>query len=62
MDNAGEKALREAFEKLQMSARGFTRVLRVARTIADLEKSIDITKEHILEAVGYRCLDKRYGK
>lgn len=60
LDVAGEKALREAFEKLQMSARAYTRVLRVARTIADLDKSTNITREHILEAVGYRCLDRKF--
>lgn len=60
LDTAGEKALREAFEKLQMSARAYTRILRVARTIADLDKSTNITREHILEAVGYRCLDKKF--
>lgn len=62
LDKGGEKVLRDAFEKLQMSARGYTRVLRVARTIADLEGCTDITQNHILEAVGYRCLDKKYGK
>jgi len=62
LDKDGEKILREAFEKLQMSARAYTRVLRVARTVADLEGSADIKQDHIIEAVGYRCLDKKYGK
>jgi len=60
LESDGEKVMRDAFEKLQMSARAYTRILRVARTIADLEKSMDIKKEHILEAVGYRCLDKKF--
>jgi magnesium chelatase family protein len=62
LDKDGEKILRDAFEKLQMSARGYTRVLRVARTIADLDGSTDIKQEHIIEAVGYRSLDKKYGR
>ena len=62
LDREGERVLREAFEKLQMSARGYTRVLRVARTIADLEGSADIKSEHIIEAVGYRSLEKKYGR
>ena len=59
LDSSGEKVMRNAFEKLQMSARAYTRVLRVARTIADLDASADIKQEHIIEAVGYRCLDKK---
>jgi magnesium chelatase family protein len=62
LDSAGEKTMRDAFDKLQMSARGYNRVLRVARTIADLEGSADIKQEHIVEAVGYRCLDKKFGR
>ena len=60
LDKDGERTMREAFDKLQMSARGYNRVLRVARTIADLDGSDAIKQEHVIEAVGYRCLDKKF--
>ena len=52
---------RAAIERLQLSARGYHRVLKLARTIADLHNSDTIRKPHLLEAVGYRSLD-RYGQ
>lgn len=52
--------LRHAFDKLKLSARAYNRILKVARTIADLEGSIDITEDHIIEAISYRTLDKKY--
>jgi len=52
---------RAAIERLQLSARGYHRVLKLARTIADLNNSDQIRKPHLLEAIGYRSLD-RYGQ
>ena len=49
-----------AFEKLSLSARSYHRILRVARTIADMEGSFDIKREHLYEAICYRTLDKRF--
>ncbi len=55
-----DKMLRFAFEKMNLSARGYNRILKVARTIADLDGSKDIMDEHIMEAISYRTLDGKY--
>lgn len=58
LDEAGKKLLHHAMEKYEMSARAYDRILRVARTIADLDASADIHPTHIGEAVSFRALDR----
>lgn len=57
-DAAGERILSGAFDKLGLSARAYTRILKVARTIADIEGEANILSKHIAEAVMYRSLDR----
>jgi magnesium chelatase family protein len=53
------KLLEMAVDRLGMSARTFTRILKVARTIADLEEESHIQARHVAEAIQYRNLDRR---
>lgn len=53
-DAAGQTILQEAAERFRFTARGYHRVLRLARTLADLDGSDAVTKPHIAEAVAYR--------
>jgi magnesium chelatase family protein len=57
-DEAGQSLLKQAINKLDLSARAYHRILKVARTIADLAGEIGIGAQHIAEAVQYRRFDK----
>jgi magnesium chelatase family protein len=55
-----ESLIQKMYAKLQLSARGYNRILKVARTIADLDGSERILSQHLTEALGYRDLEERY--
>src|SRR5262249_19318004 len=55
-DNAGMKLLKDAADAMQLSARGYHRVLRVARTLADLDGAEKVGRIHLAEALSYRAL------
>ena len=60
MDKAAEEFLRNSFDSLGMSARAYDRILKVARTVADMDGSEIIMRKHISRAVQYRTLDRKY--
>ncbi len=60
VDSASHQLLEQAIDKLGLSARAYTRILKVSRTIADLGGANQITSEHISEAIQYRSLDRQF--
>ena len=63
IDASGQQLMKSVMERLELSARGYDRILKVARTVADLDGSTSIRNEHLAEAINYRSMDRaNWGK
>ena len=62
LDRKSEELLQDAFKKFKLSVRAYEKILKVARTIADLDGKENIETNHVAEAIQYRSLDKKYWK
>lgn len=60
LDAEGERLLEQAMTQYGFSARAYDRILKVSRTIADLDTSAEIHPKHVAEAIGFRSLDRTY--
>lgn len=60
LDNKGEALLKAAFKSMALSTRAYSKILKISRTIADMDDSINIKEKHIAEALQYRILDRKY--
>ena len=60
LGSAERKLMEKAFERMGLTARTYHKILRVARTIADLDYSEKVMEKHLKEAIAYRSLDKKY--
>ncbi len=60
LDRESRSVLKHAFDKFNLSARAYDRILKIARTIADLEAANDIQVDHVAEAIQYRSMDRKY--
>ena len=58
LDEAGSELIKKAMDKLGLSARAYDRILKVARTIADLDECKQVMSQHLSEAIHYRSLDR----
>lgn len=60
LDSKGEALLKAAFKSMSLSTRAYSKILKISRTIADMDDSINIRDNHIAEALQYRILDRKY--
>ena len=59
LNSENKKILLQAMQQLALSSRAYTRILKVSRTIADMQGSLEIKRDHLLEAIQYRNLDRK---